>query len=160
MKVILKKEEKLDATRRKLDIIRQNAKEKQILQKTLYEVLKDIFRKELKGKKSNLDKLDYITNIESKEVFKALNLVDFSHKKEFYRKLETLKTNIIQSIKKGKDFIEKIDKCKTNEELFVTYDEIKSNSKDLAIYDKSTLFKKVIEKNFILFENSINWENK
>ncbi len=148
--IVLNKKEKLDAARRKLDIIRQNAKEKQILQKTLYEVLKDIFRKGLKGKKYNLDKLDYIRNIESREVFKALNLVDSRHKKEFYRELETLETNIIQSYEKWKDFIEKIDKCKTKEDINDTYILINSNSKDLTKDEKLTLYRKYIENIFKL----------
>ena len=152
-----------------LDAIRSNIREKQKLEKELneeklYKVVKDSFKEGLEGATTNLEKLNYIAN--SKKVFKDLNLVGSSNRKEFYKELESLETSIKQSIKQEleqekileksktltKDFIEKLDKSKSNEELEAIYKEINSKFEELDKESTITLFNKYFEKQTSLRE--------
>ena len=152
-----------------LDAIRSNIREKQKLEKELneeklYKVVKDSFKNGLDKSITNLEKLNYIAN--SKKVFKDLNLVGPSNRKEFYKELESLETSIKQSIKQEleqekileksktltEDFIEKLDKSKSNEELEAIYKEINSKFKELDKESTITLFNKYFEKQTSLKE--------
>ena len=70
-----------------------------------------------------------------------LNFVEYvlKLKKEYDKKS-------LKSIPLTKFFIEKIDKCKTNEELNVVFNEIDSNRKNLIIDDKIFLYNKFLDK--------------
>ena len=70
-----------------------------------------------------------------------LNIVEYVLKLEKEYNKKSLKSKPLT-----KDFIEKIDKCKTNEELNVVFDEIDSNRKNLIVDDKTILFNKLLDK--------------
>ena len=70
-----------------------------------------------------------------------LNIVEYVLKPEKEYDKKSLKSKPLT-----KDFIEKIDKCKTNEELNVVFDEIDSNRKNLIVDDKTILFNKLLDK--------------
>ncbi len=118
-----------------------------------YNLVIDSFYKGLIKKRMNLEKLDYIANY--KKVFKKdLNLVGSSNRKKFYKELESLKTNIEKSKTLTNDLVEKIDKCKTNEELRATCNEIKPKLQDLNNEDTATLNNKIFEKINLIYEEN------
>lgn len=67
------------------------------------------------------------------------------NKKERLEKSKTL-TN---------DFIKKLDKCKTNEKLRATYNEIKLKLQDLNNKDNATLINKLFEKTNSIYKDKL-----
>ncbi len=74
---------------------------------------------------------------------------------EYFRKLELeYNKKSLKSKPLTKDFIEKIDKCRSIDELEIVYKEIKLNFKNMIADDKTFLFNLYVEKQEKILEKS------